>query len=665
MTVKLKPLSVKNKLASAPTAEPKYFVEAKNLSGEVVKLGDPKVTRALVALMDQHAVIGGAAAHWGGPAAYAEMSSALHQIMFSSISNGKEWFENYNFVNDAGHAENGIYAIRANLGFDGLTFDDLRKFRSIESKLTGHGEAHLNPEGVFISNGPLGSGLPQAQGLAMGDKLSGSERATICIISDGACMEGEAKEAIAAIPGLAAKGKMNPFVMIISDNNTKLGGRISEDSFDMALTFASLKDQGWNVITLEEGHDIQKVYHAIEDSIVKSKANLHKPVALVIKTIKGYGVKSTEESASGGHGYPLGAYDEKLPSFIQEIFHGEAPEYFMNWANEILASKPASKASSNSAPSDKVQTGVANALIKACEEGLPIYSVSADLQGSTGIKDFQKAFPNNFIDVGIAESNMISTAVGLAKAGFIPVVDTFAQFGVTKGNLPLIMSQLSGGPVICLFSHSGFQDAADGASHQATTYFSAVSGIPNTVVISLSCKAEAESYMYQAVKRYEDAIKNGKTPETTIFFFGREKHPLSYTEDTNFVWEKAQVLRQGTDGVVVTSGPLVQEALAAAKELESKGKNITVINTPFINKFDTETIKSQLSKNGGKLVTVEDHQVTGGAGSMLVHALKLAGAEFTVTSLGNHGHFGQSAYQAKELYKLHKMDSSAIVEVLK
>lgn len=660
----MKALEVKNKLAKAPTGEPKYFVEVKNSKGQSVKVGDPKVTRALVALMDQHAVIGGAAAHWGGPAAYAEMSSALHHIMFSSTSNGSQWYENFNFVNDAGHAENGIYALRANLGFDNLTFDDLRKFRSIESKLTGHGEAHLNPEGVYISNGPLGSGLPQAQGLALADKLLGNKRSTVCIISDGACMEGEAKEAMAAIAGFANKGKLNPFVMIISDNNTKLGGRITDDSFSMKPSFESLSALGFEVMNLENGHDLQAVYTTLESAIEKANSNPNKAVALVIKTIKGYGVKSTEQSASGGHGYPLGAYDEKLPAFIQEIFSENAPEYFMNWANEILASKPEKKAANPNAPkTDKVQTGVAEALIQACEEGLPIYSVSSDLGGSTGIKAFQQKFPNNFLDVGIAESNMISAAIGLSKAGFIPVVDTFAQFGVTKGNLPLIMSQLSGGPVICLFSHSGFQDAADGASHQATTYFSAVAGIPNTTVISLSCKAEAKEYMYQAVKRFEAAVKAGKTPETTVFFFGRENHPLTYTENTKFEWGKAQVLRQGRDGVVVTNGPLVQEALAAGEVLSKKGIEITVINNPFVNQIDVETISKELKNNKNKLITVEDHQLVGGAGAMLTHALKLAGCEFSVKSLANLGHFGQSAYQAKQLYTLHKIDSNAIIEL--
>ncbi len=127
--------------------------------------------------------------------------------MFSSPG---EWYQTFNFLNDAGHTENGIYALRSLYGFDGMSFEDLRGFRSIKSKLTGHGESHLNPEGVLVSNGPLGSSLPIAQGLAMADRVSGNDRVTICIVSDGAAMEGEAKEAFAAIPGFAAKGNSIP-----------------------------------------------------------------------------------------------------------------------------------------------------------------------------------------------------------------------------------------------------------------------------------------------------------------------------------------------------------------------------------------------------------------------------------------------------------------------
>jgi transketolase len=224
----LAPLKLKSKLASTPKNPPKFSVRVKNSAGAEVTLGDPRATRALVALMDVHAVVGGAACHWGGPAAFAEINASIHGIMFAAT--GREWYEAFNFVNDAGHTENGIYALRANYGFDGMTLDSLKGFRSIASKLTGHGESHLNPEGVLLSNGPLGSALPQAQGLAIGDKVAKRDRLTICTVSDGASMEGEAKEAFAAIPGLAAKGRLNPFVLVISDNDTKLSGRITKDA---------------------------------------------------------------------------------------------------------------------------------------------------------------------------------------------------------------------------------------------------------------------------------------------------------------------------------------------------------------------------------------------------------------------------------------------------
>src|SRR6185369_16512097 len=297
----------------------KYSVKIKNAAGQDVVLGDPRATRALVALMDVHAVNGGAACHWGGPAAFAEIMAAIHGIMFST--QGREWFEAFNFVNDAGHTENGIYALRANYGFDGQTFEDLKGFRSIKSKLTGHGESHLNPEGVLLSNGPLGSALPQAQGLALADKVAKRDRITICTVSDGASMEGEAKEAFAAIPGLASKDHVNPFVLIISDNDTKLSGRITKDAFSMERSFDAMSALGWNVIHVAQGHNLQDVYSAVETGVHQAVTNPNFPVCLIIKTIKGYGVKSTMENAAGGHGFPLNN-GEKIVAFVDEIYGG-------------------------------------------------------------------------------------------------------------------------------------------------------------------------------------------------------------------------------------------------------------------------------------------------------------------------------------------------------
>lgn len=657
----IKALNLKNKLAPSPKQSPKYALTVKDAKGSDVIVGDPRATRALVALMNQHATIGGAACHWGGPAAFAEIMSATHALMFKDTT--KAWHENFHFVNDAGHTENGIYALRANYGFDNLTFEDLRKFRSIESKLTGHGEAHLNPEGVFISNGPLGSGVPQAQGLAMADKIVGNNRVTICTLSDGGAMEGEAKESFAAIPGLASKNKMNPFVLIISDNNTKLGGRIDIDSFSMDPTFNSLETLGWKLVKVPEGQDIQKVYTAIEKAVEDAKADPTKPIVLVCKTTKGFGNKATVDSASGGHGYPLSAYDDKFVAFVKEIYNGEAPAEFVNWAEEIMKSKPAPKEAGAAGPkSEKVQDGFARAVIKAAKEGFPVFSISSDLQSSTGIKAFHKEFPDHYIDIGIAESNMVSTAIGLSKVGLIPIVDTFAQFGITKGNLPFIMAGLSGGPVIALFSHTGFQDAADGASHQATTYFAALSSIPHVNVVNCSSSSEAEALMYEAITTFAKDREAGRTPNSTVFFLGRENHPVSYVEGVKYTWNKANILTEGSDVTIVAAGPMVGKALAAAKELEATGVKATVVNHSHVNHVDVETLKASLAKTKGKLITIEDHQVLNGMGSMIVHALKMNGVDFKVKSLGIGGEFGQSAYKADQLYARFDLSASGIVK---
>ena len=667
----LKPISIPSRLADTPSQDPKYSLTVNDSGGQSVTLADPNATRAAVALMNVHAVVGGAACHWGGPAAFAEIMAATHGIMFAA--EGRQWHEAFNFINDAGHTENGVYALRANYGFDGLTYESLRGFRSIESKLTGHGESHLNPEGILISNGPLGSGLPQAQGLAIGDKFAGNDRVTICTISDGAMMEGEAKESVAAIPGLAAKGHVNPFVLILSDNDTKLSGRITHDSFSMQPSFEAIDDLGWNVIQVEDGHDLQAVYTAIEKGIAEAKANHNKPVCLWVKTIKGKGIIATEENSAGGHGFPL-KNAEKIIDWVHEIYgSSEAPEEFLTWAKELNeAWKQAEEAKASAEPSatpaiekSKVQAGLAKGAIRAAQEGAPVFSISSDVQGSTGVSAFQKAVAGRFIEVGIAEANMVSTGAGMSKVGFVPIVDTFGQFGVTKGNLPLTMAALSQGPVIAMFSHVGFQDAADGASHQATTYLAAVSAIPHTTVIVPSCPDEAEEFMYQAIKRFEADRSAGKDGESYIFFVGRENYPLSWVENPSYQWGKAQVLQEGGEIVLVGSGVLLNRVIEAGKQLAQEGVKATVINNPFINHVDIETLGEAVKAASGRLVTIEDHQVIGGMGAQLSHGLSNAGISHCIKTLGIAGEFGQSAYKADQLYDKFGLNVKGVVSAAK
>ncbi len=652
-------------LAPTPEIQPRWAEKVTCNSGQEYNLASPVATRAMVALMDMAAVQGGAASHYGGPAAFAELMSAVHGVMFQESFDKKEqWHQLFHFVNDAGHCENGIYALRANYGFAGLNLDELKKFRSIESRLTGHGEAHLFPESVLISNGPLGSSLPQAQGLAMADAHSGKSRVTVVSISDGAAMEGEAKESFAAIPGFALKGQLAPFVMIISDNNTKLSGRIDKDSFSMEPTFQSLKTLGWNVLEISDGHDLKACLETFLLAVQSARQNPTKPVAIHARTIKGIGNKKCAESASGGHGFPLKSAKE-LPEFLSEIYDGaEVPSAFLDWAKEMIQKEENKKASSQSSvPTDKIQVGVAAAMMRARKQGLPVISISSDLAGSTGVASFRKEFPKDSIDVGIAESNMVSVAAGYSKSGYLPVVDTFAQFGATKGALPLTMASLSQASMIAVFSHTGFQDAADGASHQALTYYAMLAGIPNVEIIALSCKDQAESLVFEALEKMDSCRQKGIASKSYVFFLGRENFPFHYSTDPIAKLGKPQILKTTTKEnavAIFAVGSMVPQALEAAENLEKSGVGVYVLDPVTLNLWDAEELNPWIDKVGGRVVVVEDHQQIGGYAQFLAAQVTQAGLPLKLKVRAVQGEFGRSAYNAIDLYKMNRLDAQAI-----
>jgi len=666
-------LSYHNPLAGNPTDTLKYPATVRRADGSSLAVACPNATRLMVALMDMDAVTGGAACHWGGPAALAELMSSIHGIMFSAPGT---WHQSFNFLNDAGHTENGVYALKANYGFAGVSIPDLRGFRSISSKLTGHGESHLFSDGVMVSNGPLGSSLPVAQGLAMADRLANAKRTTICVISDGAMYEGEAKESVSALPGLAAKGLTTPFVLVLSDNNTKLSGRCDADAFSMGPYFDSLATQGWTVVRCENGNDLQQAFAATEKAIATAQADPTKPVLLWAKTTKGYSVASTVKSASGGHGFPISKVAD-LRAFVSEINSGKPlPAEFEAWlkAQEDVAAAKAAKAAAAPAPAavavkkDKIQAGFPKAMIAAADKGLPVVSVSADLAGSTGVGPFRAKFPQLSFDIGIAEANMVSVAAGFSKQGYIPVVDTFAQFGVTKGALPICMANLSQAGVIAAFSHTGFQDAADGASHQGLMYLAMSGAIPHTQVYCPASAEEAEWAMGWAIQHFVDSRAAGKAPDSILFFCGRENFPVTLKPSgVDYVWGGAMTVADTTAGQAKTvtisaNGSMVAQAIKAADLLKAAGIGAIVLNNARCNGPDLAAHQAALARSGGRLITVEDHQIKHGCGQLLVSSLVEAGVPVQARTLGVHGEFGQSAYTADELYAKHGIDAKGIMK---
>ncbi len=670
----IKPLEIKSTLSSPTVLVPKYSIGVKSQRGRTFHLSHPHLMRIALALMDMQAVLGGAASHWGGPSGFIEIISALFGLIFDKANQKKcDWHSLFHVINDAGHCENGLYVLRANYGIGGLSFQDLKGFRSIDSPLAGHGEAHLFPQGVYLSNGPLGSTLAQAQGLCMADRLSGSHRVTVVLISDGACMEGEAKEALASIAGLSQKNQLNPFLLIVSDNNTKLSGRIDQDSFSMDPTMQSLSALGWQLTVLDKAHCLSSCVNTFEEILLKmlDPASYSQPICIRAKTIKGYGVQATQKASHGGHGFPL-KDPRKLSDFLKEICGDiSLPLEFAEWLKELESYSQTPKTENSGQKKCKVQEGISRALIRAGDNEWPVVSISADLQGSTGVLPFRKKFPNLSFEVGVAEANMISVAAGFSKQGFIPVVDTFTQFGVTKGALPLLMANLSQAPVIALFSHAGLQDAADGASHQSLTYLSQTSALPLTDVYCLTSSEEAFALLYQAIQWFSSMRNKNQVPRTQVFFFGRETFPSSYLPlSYSYQLGKAQIVFSGLSSsskkavTLLAAGPLLEQAIKAGHHLHNQGWTVEVINPSIINHPDIETLSKSLQKTNHQLLTIEDHYLIGGMGSQVAHQLSLKKISVDLRCLAIRSAFGRSAYRSSHLYQREQLSSQNIISAV-
>ncbi|MFH1611750.1 MAG: transketolase family protein [bacterium] len=255
--------------------------------------------------------------------------------------------------------------------------------------------------------------------------------------------------------------------------------------------------------------------------------------------------------------------------------------------------------------------GYGDGLVELGKENKNVVALCADLTDSTRIGMFRKEFPDRFIQVGIAEQNMMGVAAGLALVGKIPFVSTYAVFCPGRNWDQLRISVAYNNiPVKLTGAHAGISVGADGATHQALEDIAITRCLPNMTVLS-PC---------DAVETKKATIAAGRTDGPVYLRFAREATPVFTTEDTPFEIGKANIFREGKDVTVIACGPLVYEALSAAEELSKENIDVCVVDNPSIKPIDEETI-IKVAKDTGAVVTAEDHQIMGGLGSAVAEVL--------------------------------------------
>lgn len=294
-------------------------------------------------------------------------------------------------------------------------------------------------------------------------------------------------------------------------------------------------------------------------------------------------------------------------------------------------------------------------VIEAGREDARIVVLSADLAESTRAEGFQKEFPTRFIEMGVAEQNMATVAAGMANYGKIPFFTSYAAFSPGR-NWEQIRTTIALNDVhaIVCGMHAGISVGPDGATHQMLEDIAIMRAMPNMIVIS-ACDVE------EARKATRAAAKAGKP---VYMRFGREKTPAITTAESPFEIGKANVLMQHEAPKVAlfATGPLVHAALVAARELEKAGIPVSVTNIHTIKPLDTGTVVRE-ARAAGAVVTIEEHQITGGLGGAIAETLARE-CPVPVEFIGVQDMFGQSG-TPDELYSHYGMDVSHIIEAAK
>jgi transketolase len=260
---------------------------------------------------------------------------------------------------------------------------------------------------------------------------------------------------------------------------------------------------------------------------------------------------------------------------------------------------------------EPTRAGFGRGLKAAGEANDLVVALCADLTESTQMSKFKEAFPERFIEIGVAEQNLVTVASGLARAGKIPFTSSYAAFSPGR-NWEQIRTTiaLNQQPVKIVGSHAGVSVGPDGATHQMLEDIALMRVLPNMVVVAPGDSVEAE-------KATKAIAENGKP---TYIRLAREKTPIFSTPDSPFELGKAYVLREGHDISLLGTGTMSYQLLAAAKLLDEWGISAEVVHVPTIKPLDNDTILASVQKTG-RVLTAEEAQVAGGFGSAIAELL--------------------------------------------
>jgi len=626
--------------------------------------------------------------HPGMPMGMADVATVLFRDHLRFNPQNPSWINRDRFVLSAGHGSMLLYSLLYLTGYKDFTIDELKNFRKMNSICAGHPEYKKN-SGIETTTGPLGQGLGNAVGLAIGEeiyrkKFSSSvvDHKTYVMASDGDLMEGISHEAMS----LAGHLKLKNLIVFFDNNKISIDGPTSLSVSDNYKK--RFESYGWNFLEVD-GHNHKQISNAIKKTSKSKKPNI-----ISCKTVIGFGSPNKSGKASS-HGSPLG--DEEITLVRKKLkwphVPFEIPEDILNtWKKigekgislekkwSLVLSKKNSKVKKEleliqsninldnldslintekekyfkDKPS-KATRECSSMAIEAVTKLLPeIIGGSADLSGSNNTKTknskiiTSKDFNGNYIHYGIREHGMAATMNGLALyGGLIPYGGTFLIFSdYCKPSIRL--SALMGLKVIYIFSHDSIGLGEDGPTHQPIEQLAGLRAIPNLNVFR-------PADINETLECWQIALKSENTP--SVIALSRQKLPYinpSYSKENKSELGAYVVNTTSQNNAVtlIASGSEVELSLQAQKELKEINIDSKVVSMPCQELFNQQSndYKNEIINKDIPAITIEASSVN-------------SWEKYSKNNMGIET-FGKSA-PFEEVYKHFNLTSAKIVDLAK
>jgi transketolase len=513
------------------------------------------------------------------------------------------------YFSSKGHDVPGLYSVFYALGIlDDSALFTLRRYKGLD------GHPDVGTKGIESNTGSLGMGLAKAKGMAWAKSKLKSDGHVYVLLGDGELQEGQNYESFQNI----AHQKVDGLTAIVDRN------RIQTDKLtDHIISLGDLKSKvssfGWEVMEAD-GHN----YDELDKAIAKRHTIKGKPVLIIANTTKGKGVGFMEYDGSG----PLYNWHSGAPDDVN--FMKASDELFLKIQEQLSAAGIAAvektdvpgqgqRTTGGKASKEFVSKAYGETLVKLAPGNERIVVLDGDLSADCKVRDFENAYPERFIENGIAEQDMVSTAGGLARSGFLPVVNSFASFLVSRANEQIYNNACEKTKIIYACHFAGLLPAGPGKSHQSVRDISLLSAIPNIEIIQPSCGDEARMITEYAVNEAKDNV-------AIRMVIGPSPRLLKLPEAYKLTRGRGVVLKEGNDGLLFAYGPvMINESLLASDILKRVGYNLKVVNMPWLNRFDIQWLSKHIA--GQKNIFVlEDHSTRGGLGEMMLRSLTEAKA---------------------------------------